>query len=154
MTTHLNEFVRTFQELFPGQTVPPVPSSPDQLSLTHHVAIRDSNPQLWQNMFGGQGSSLPADVQQRLLTGQVFPEDESALRAANMDAYANQAASQRQQIIDRARAATRAREKAQYEAEAERFRKFSEGSLLERLAASPLSEQAIQSARDSWGVHG
>ena len=42
-------------------------------------------------MFGGRGAPLPADVQQRLLTGQVNPEDAGALRAAHMDAYAAEA---------------------------------------------------------------
>ena len=66
-------------------------------------------------MFGGQGAPLPADIQQRVLTGQVFPEDAGALRAAHMDAYAAEADQHRQTIIDRAREATRAREKAIYE---------------------------------------
>ena len=63
-------------------------------------------------MFGGRGAPLPADVQQRLLTGQVYPEDAGALRAAHMDAYAAEADQQREAVIDRAREATRAREKA------------------------------------------
>ena len=46
---------------------------------------------------------LPADVEQRMLAGTPYPEDEGALRAANMDFYANAAAAQRQQVIERAR---------------------------------------------------
>ncbi len=42
-------------------------------------------------MFGGQGAPLPADIQQQLLTGQVYPEDTCHLRAAHMDAYAAEA---------------------------------------------------------------
>ena len=131
-----------------------MPQKPEDLSMTVTMAMRDANPVLWQNMFGGRGAPLPADVQQRLLTGQVYPEDAGALRAAHMDAYAAEADRQREAVIDRSRAATRAREKAQYEAEVARFQQFREGSLLERIAASPLSEQAIQNAREAWGIRG
>ena len=95
-----------------------------------------------------------ADVQQRLLTGQVFPEDAQALRAAHMDAYAAEADRQREAVIERSREATRAREKAVFEAESARFKRFQEGSLLERLASSPLSSQAIAQARQQWGITG
>ena len=154
MNDHLQEFVSTYQKLFPGEVVPPMPEKPEQLSMTVTLAMRDANPVLWQNMFGGRGALRPADVQQRLLTGQVYPEDAGALRAAHMDAYAAEADRQREAVIDRSRAATRAREKAQYEAEVARFQQFREGSLLERMAASPLSEQAIQNAREAWGISG
>ena len=154
MNDHLQEFVSTYQKLFPGEAVPLMPETPEQLSMTVTLAMRDANPVLWQNLFGGRGAPLPADVQQRLLTGQVYPEDAGALRAAHMDAYAAEADRQREAVIDRSRAATRAREKAQYEAEVARHKQFNEGSLLERMAASPLSEQAIQNARESWGISG
>ena len=154
MNENLQDFVSTFQKLFPGMQVPPMPKKPGELGLSAELAIRQHNPALWQRLFGGQGAPLPADIQQRLLTGQVYPEDAGALRAAHMDAYAAEADQQREAIIERSRAATRAREKAQYEAEVARSKQFREGSLLERLAASPLSEQAIQNARETWGISG
>ena len=112
MTDNLQEFVSTFQNLFPGVQVPPMPKEPGELGLSAEMAIRQNNPQLWQRMFGGQGAPLPADIQQRLLTGQVYPEDAGALRAAHMDAYAAEADRQREAVIDPSRAATRVREKA------------------------------------------
>ena len=154
MNDHLQQFVTTYQKLFPGEAVPPMPQRPEDLSMTVTLAIRNSDPVLWQNLFGGSGAPLPADVQQRLLTGQIYPEDAGALRAAHMDAYAAEADRQREAVIDRSREATRAREKAQYEAEVARSKQFREGSLLERMAASPLSEQAIQNAREAWGISG
>ena len=154
MIDNLQQFVTTYSSLFPGEPVPPMPQKPEDLSMTVTMAMRDANPVLWQNMFGGRGAPLPADVQQRLLNGQLYPEDAGALRAAHMDAYAAEADRQREAVIDRARAATRAREKAQYEVEVARSKQFREGSLLERMAASPLSEQAIQNAREAWGISG
>ena len=90
-----------------------MPQKPEQLSMTAALAMRDDKPVLWQNIFGGRGAPLPAE-QQQLLTGQVYPEDAGALRAAHMDAYAAEADQHRQAIIDRAREANRAREKAIY----------------------------------------
>ena len=152
--SNIEAFVTTYQRLFPGEPVPPMPKEPEELSMTATLALRDANPVLWQNMFGGRGAPLPADVQQRLLTGQVNPEDAGALRAAHMDAYAAEADQQRESVIERSREATRAREKARFEAESARFKKFQQGSLLERLGASPLSAEAIAQAREQWGVTG
>ena len=114
MTDNLQDFVSTFQNLFPGVQVSPMPKKPGELGLSAEMAIRQNNPALWQRMFDDQGAPLPADIQQRLLNGQVFPEDAGALRAAHMDAYAAEADQHRQAIIDRAREANRAREKAIY----------------------------------------
>ena len=83
MIDNLQQFVTTYSRLFPGEPVPPMPQKPEDLSMTVTMAMRDANPVLWQNMFGGRGAPLPADVQQRLLTGQVNPEDAGALRAAH-----------------------------------------------------------------------
>ena len=120
MIDNLQQFVTTYSRLFPGEPVPPMPQKPEDLSMTVMLAMRDANPVLWQNMFGGHGAPLPADVQQRLLTGQVNPEDAGALRAAHMDAYAADADRQREAVIERSREATRAREKAIYEAQAKK----------------------------------
>ena len=83
MNNHLQEFVSTYQKQFPGEIVPAMLSKQEELSMTVTLAMRDANPVLWQNMFGSHGAPLPVDVQQRLLTGQVYPEDAGALRAAH-----------------------------------------------------------------------
>ena len=152
MNEILQDFVSTFQKLFPGMQVPPMPKKPGELALSAELAIRQNNPALWQRLFGGQGAPLPADIQQRVLTGQVFPEDAGALRAAHMDAYAAEADQQREAIIDRARAATRAREKAIYEQQVQRSNEFRSMGLLGRMAASPVSERAAAQARAAWGI--
>ena len=124
MIDNLQQFVTTYSRLFPGEPVPPMPQKPEDLSMTVMLAMRDANPVLWQNMFGGHGAPLPADVQQRLLTGQVNPEDAGALRAAHMDAYAADADRQRQAVIERSRQATRAREKAIFEQQVQKSAEF------------------------------
>ena len=159
MTNQAQRFIELHSRAFPGVPIPPMPRHPGELGLSVQLALRDADAGWWQNQFGGrddngEAARLPADVEQRMLAGTPYPEDEGALRAANMDFYANAAAAQRQQIIDRAREATRAREKEQYEAEVARFKHFREGSLLERLAASPVSAEAAAAARAEWGLSG
>jgi hypothetical protein len=152
--SNIEAFVTTYQSLFPGTPTPPMPSKPEDLSMTVQLAIRDQNPGLWQSMFGGHGAPLPADVAMRVAKGEIYPEDASVLRASNYDDFAAQADLHRETIINRAREATREREKAQHEAERARFQQFNESSLLERLAASPLSEQAIARSREQWRISG
>ena len=96
--------------------------------------------------------TLPADVQQRLLTGQVNPEDAGALRAAHIDAYAAEADRQCEAVIDPSLQATRAREKAIFEQQAQQSAEFRSMGLLGRLAASPVSERAAAQARAQWGI--
>ena len=152
--SNIEAFVSTYQSLFPGTPTPSMPSKPEDLDLSVQLAIRDQNPQLWQSLFGGHGAPLPADVAMRMAKGEIYPEDASALRASNYDEWAAVADQHRESILERARQATREREKAQYEAERAHFQQFREGSLLERLAASPLSAEAIAQAREQWGITG
>ena len=64
----------------------------------------------------------------------------------------NEAAAAREQVIERARQATRAREKAIYEQQARKSAEFRSMGLLGRLAASPVSERAAAQARAQWGI--
>ena len=75
------------------------------------------------------------------MAGTPYPENEAALRKAKMYFYANAAAAQREQMIDRAGQAIREHEKAQYAAESDQYQAWSEASLLERMAASLLSAE-------------
>ena len=152
--SNIEAFVSTYQRLFPGTPTPPMPSKPEDLGLSVQMAIRENNPRLWQAMFGGHGAPLPADVAMRVGRGEIAPEDVAALRASNYDDWAAQANQIREEIFERSCQATKAREKAQFEAESARHQQFNESSLLKRLAASPLSAEAIAQAREQWGVTG
>ena len=152
--SNIEAFVTTYQSLFPGTPTPPMPSKSEDLGLSVRMAIRENNPRLWKEIFGGHGAPLPADVAARVARGEIAPEDVAPLRAANYDEWAVQANQIREEIFERARQNTREREKAQYEAERARFQEFQRKGLLGRLAASPLSGEAIAQAREQWGITG
>ena len=103
-------------------------------------------------MFGGRVAPLPADVQQRLLTGQVNPDEAGALCAAHLDVYVVEADRQREAVIERPCQATRAREKAIFEQQAQKSAEFRSMGLLGRLAASPVSVRAAAQACAQWGI--
>ena len=147
-------FVKTFTDLFPGAVVPPVPTKPEELSMSHAIAIRDANPALWQSLFAGQGQRLPADVELRLVKGEFYPEDAPALRAGNWDYYAAQCDQMRQKIMDDASERRRQLECHEHEAAMARNRQWSEMTLLERMQASPVSEASAAQARREWGISG
>ena len=152
--SNIEAFVSTYQNLFPGTPTPPMPSKPEDLGLSVQMAIRENNPRLWQAMFGGHGAPLPADVAMRVGRGEIAPQDVAALLASNYDDWAAQANQIREEIFERARQNTREREKAQHEAERARAQEFQQEGLLEPLAASPLSAEAIAQAREQWGITG
>ena len=159
MTNQAQRFIELHSRAFPGVPIPPLPRHPSELGLSIQLALRDADAAWWQNQFGGRDdrgeqARLPADVEQRMLAGTPHPEDEAALRRANMDYYANAAAAQREQVIERAREATRAREKAIFQQQAQKSAEFRSMGILGRMAASPLSANAIAQARAQWGITG
>ena len=96
--------------------------------------------------------TLPADVQQRLLTCQANLEDAGALRAAHIDAFVAEADRQREAVIDPSLQATKAREKAIFEQLAQQSAEFRSMGLIGHLAASHVSERAAAHARARWGI--
>ena len=152
--SHIEVFVSAYQASFPGTPTPPMPSTPDDLSLSVQLALRQNSPSVWQSMFGGHGAPLPADVAMRVAKGEIYPEDASALRASNYDEWAAVADQHRESILERTRNATREREKAIHQEQMERQHQWSEMSLLERMSANPVSEVAAAQAREQWGITG
>ena len=152
--SNIEAFVSTYQSLFPGTPTPAMPSRPEDLGLSVQLAIRENNPRLWQAMFGGHGAPLPADIAMRMAKGDIYPEDASALRASNYDEWAAVADQHRESILERARQATREREKAIHQEQVKRQQQWAEMSLLERMSASPVSEVVAAQARQQWGITG
>ena len=140
--SQIEAFVSTYQSLFPGTPIPAMPSKPEDWGLSVQLAIRENNPRLWQAMFDGHGAPLPSDVAMRMAKGEIYPEGASALRASNYNDWAGVADQHRESILERTRQANREREKAIHHEQMERQHQWSEMSLLQRMAANPVSEVA------------
>ena len=154
MNNNIEAFASTYQQCFPGTTTPPMPKKVDELSLTNQIAIRDANPGLWQSMFAGHGERLPADVEARLVSGDLLPCDGPALRKANWDVLALQCEQQREQIMASANDRQIEASRKEHEAAMARNQQWAGMSLLERMSMSPVSEAAAAQAREQWGITG
>jgi len=141
---------------FPDIACPPVPRNLSELNLTAQMAMQSAHPQLYTALFAGTNEvRLPADVSVRLNSGQLQPGDAGALRAAGYEQQAQQAETlgqlqQDQRLADQALASRK-----NYEAERQRFAKYSEMGLLERLGHAPaLTPEQIAANRKRYGVTG
>ena len=67
---HTVDFANWWTRTFPGTQCPAVPKKPEQLGLSARMALEQDNPSLFQNLFGGLGSTnLPADAVMRRNSG-------------------------------------------------------------------------------------
>ena len=155
---HLEELVKFYQTQFPGKTIPPMPKTPQDIpSLTERLALQNwDGGRLYQNIFGnaGLGQNLGADTALRLQKGELTEGDAPALRAANLEYFAQQCEQMKDQRHDAAMEETtrRAREAAAV-AKAKQER-WANSNLMERLAMSERNQQTIDQARREWGITG
>ena len=88
---HTVDFANWWTRTFPGTQCPAVPKKPEQLGLSARMALEQDNPILFQNLFGGHGSTnLPADTVMRRNSGQLQASDIPHLRAAGLEYEAQQ----------------------------------------------------------------
>ena len=155
---HTDNFVRFWNFEFPGKQCPALPKKPEELNITAQMALStwDSG-KLWQNLFSNssQGSQpLPADVALRLNKGELLPQDAPALRAANLEHFAQncEQLAQRQQdqrLVDQA---TEGRKR--YLEQKKQSEIWANSGFNERLAMAPPTPESIARARAEWGITG
>jgi hypothetical protein len=82
--------VERFAALFPAGECPKFPQSIADLpeNMTARERIKQSMPDLWQQLHGGAENQLPADVLLRMHRNELGMGDVSALRAVGMEAAA------------------------------------------------------------------
>ena len=155
MINHLEQWVNFYQSEFPTKSVPPMPKSLSELSITVKLALENYDQgKLFQNMFGnsGLGVGLPGDVQLRLQRNELLPQDARALREANLPHYAEQCealgeAIEKQQVIDET-----AKLQEINAAKAAKLEAWQKITPMERMAANPPSAQAVAQARAAWQI--
>ena len=150
------DFANWWTRTFPGTQCPAVPKKPEQLGLSARMAMETDNPILFQNLFGGLGSTnLPADTVMRRNSGQLQASDIPHLRAAGLEYEAQQLEQQTQRILDqRAADDLLALQKRNRQTDWAVQARASETShdRWARMLSNPPSPQAIAQARAAWGV--
>ena len=98
---HTIDFANWWTRTFPGTQCPALTKKLEHLGLSVRMALELDNPILFQNLFGGMGSTnLPADTVMRRNSGQLQASDIPHLRAAGLEYEAQQLEQQSQRLMD------------------------------------------------------
>ena len=120
--------------------------------MTAQMTMRAEDPKLYQNLFAGKTSTLPADVAHRRNLGENTIADADALVRCGLQYEADELRRRAQttetqlvnQCIDEIRQVR--------EMDRRRREEWQSINLLEKLAASPVSEEAAARSRAEWGL--
>ena len=136
-----------------GIPCPPVPRDLSELNMTAQMAMQATHPQLYTALFAGSSEvRLPADVAVRLNSGQLQPGDAAALRASGLEEQAQYCERLQQLQTDQRIADQALASRQNYEAERQRYARYSEMGLLERLGHAPaLTPDQIAANRRRYG---
>jgi hypothetical protein len=151
----ISAFARWWSTEFKGVMCPPCPKSPDDLSFTAQLHMRESNPALFQSLFsnGGQGSApMPADTVARRNLGQCIAADIPHLEAAGLQFEADQL--KRKAEIEETRVMNQRIDESRQlqEMAAQRNREWQSKGFLERLGHEPLDPAVIAANKKRWGI--
>ena len=152
---HTVDFANWWTRTFPGTQCPALPKKPEQLGLSARMALEQDNPILFQNLFGGMGSTnLPADTVMRRNSGQLQGSDIPHLRAAGLEFEAQQLEQQVQQQMDQRIADQALSSRENYQQAMARSAQWSEMGILQRLGHEPLTPEQIADNRRRYGITG
>ena len=150
---HTVDFANWWTRTFPGTQCPAVPKKPDQLGLSARMALEQDNPILFQNLFGGQGSTnLPADTVMRRNSGQLQASDIPHLRAAGLEYEAQQLEQQSQRLMDQRMADQALSSRENYQQAMARSKAWSEAGILARMGHTPIDPAVAAANRRKWGI--
>ena len=142
------EFSNFWAKSFPSKSYPPLPKKLDDLGLMEQLAMREESPELFQNLFKSDYSSMPVDVATRLRNNTLWAGDEVVLDKYGWTAKAKE---MRGHIEEGRRLAME--KKIAETAERNRIREEqikNKSTGFQGLA--PLSQEQIMKARQEWGI--
>ena len=152
---HTVDFANWWTRTFPGTQCPPVPKKPEQLGLSARMALESTAPILFQNLFGSHGSTnLPADTVMRRNSGQLQGSDVPHLRAAGLEAEAQQLEQRVQQQMDQRMADQALSSRENYKEAMARSKAWSDSGILARMGHTPLTPEQIADNRRRYGITG
>ena len=152
---HTDAFATWWSRTFPGAQCPPLPKKPEELGLSARMAMESDNPILFQNLFGGHGSTnMPADTVMRRNKAQLEAKDIPHLRAAGLEYEAQLLERQMERETAERIAEQTLASRQNYEQERARFAAFQEQGLLGRMLNNPLTPDQIAANRRKYGIKG
>ena len=150
---HTVDFANWWTRTFPGTQCPALPKKPEQLGLSARMALEQDNPILFQNLFGGLGSTnLPADTVMRRNSGQLQASDIPHLRAAGLEYEAQQLEQQSQRLMDQRMADQALSSRENYQEAMARSKAWSESGILARMGHTPINPAVAAANRRKWGI--
>ena len=152
---HTVDFANWWTRTFPGTQCPALPKKPEQLGMSARMALEQDNPILFQNLFGGLGSTnLPADTVMRRNSGQLQGSDVPHLRAAGLEYEAQQLEQQVQRQMDQRMADQALSSRENYKEAMARSKAWSDSGILARMGHTPLTPEQIADNRRRYGITG
>ena len=137
-----------------SEEVPPMPKKASDMSITMQEKMRMTNPKLYQNLFKVDLDSgmLPADLEMRLRNNAVWVEDADRLRKFGWEFESQRiekakAEYENQKMLKEIEASKERQKIAEQKRE-----QWNNMSLLERMAAEPLSQDQILQNRKRYGM--
>ena len=148
---HTIHFANLWTSTFPGTQCPVLPKKPEELGLSARMALESDNPILFQNLFGGTGSTnLPADTVMRRNSGQLQGSDVFRLGQLVLVRAAQQLEQQPHQQMDQRMAGQALSSRENYKEAMARSKAWSESRILARMGHTPI-DPALSANRRKWG---
>lgn len=152
---HTVDFANWWSRTFPGAQCPVLPKKPDDLTLSARMAMETDNPILYQNLFGGIGStSMPADTVMRRNSAQLQASDIPHLRAAGLEYEAQELERQMEREEAQRIGEQTLASRQNFEQERARYAAYQEQGLLGRMLNNPLTPDQIAANRRKYGIKG
>ena len=144
------QFANFWSKAFPGESCPPLPKKLEDLGLMKQLALKEENPELFQNLFKSDYSAMPSDVATRLRNNTLWAGDEVVLEKYGWTAKAQE---MRAQIEEGRRLALEKKTQEMAERNAQRDKAIREKPTGFR-GLAPLTPEQIMQAREKWGISG
>ena len=151
---HTAAFAQFWVRTFPGVPCPPVPKKLSELNMTAQMTMRAEDPKLFQNLFAGNTSTLPADVAHRRTLGENTIADADALERCGLQHEADELR-RRANYAEAERMSQRIDESRQVQQQAaQRREEWQSMGILARMVHTPIDPAVAAANRRKWGIKG
>jgi len=151
---HTAAFAQFWVRTFPGVPCPPVPKKLSELNMTAQMTMRAEDPKLFQNLFAGNTSTLPADVAHRRTLGENTIADADALERCGLQHEADELR-RRANYAESERMSQRIDESRQVQQQAaQKAQEWASMGVLQRMGHEAMTPEKVAYYRRMYGVSG